>query len=481
MNWFSNAKWNAFSQFIKMITQAVNLIYITKLILPSQYGLMAMAVVVINLGMLLRDLGTSAAIIQKKKLNNGLVNSIFWLNSMIGVLLYMVIILIAKPLAALYEQPELFSILILLGISFPLSGLAATHLALLERSSKFKTVSRIEVTAALTSMVIALAMANYGFGVYSLVAQAITLSLISVVQLWIVSNWRPTFDKFIRLSDIKEIFSFSTNLSLFSLVNYFSRNADSFIVGKYMSSTILGQYNLAYRIMLFPLQSLTFVVTRSLYPILSMFQDENKQIEKAYLNSVFFILMFSAPLMIIIGHYSFPLIKVIFGNEWIKTAEILKWLSPTAIVQSIMSTSGAVFMAKGRTDMLMRLGLFSAAIQVSSFLIGVHFDIITFSKFYFIANVISFIPSMYFLMKIIGGGVGSLVVKLMPIIFAVIGMLALMQGIDRLYPDSDISGVLTLTGICIFNFSFYFLCLLSMSRSSRRFMFDKLRLKLGKI
>lgn len=481
MSLLSNAKWNAISQFFKIFVQAVNLIYLAKIIPPAQYGLMAMAVVVINLGVLLRDLGTSAAIIQKKSLSARLTNSIFWLNVSLGVFLLGVIVTLAHPLAKLYGYPELMPVLMLLGLSFPLSSCAATHLALLERESRFKTISRIEVTSALTSVIVAIVLANYDFGVYSLVAQAITLNAMSAIQFWIVSTWRPTVKNFINLDDIREIFSFSTNLSLFNLINYFSRNADSFIIGKYMSATILGQYNLAYRIMLFPLQSLTFVATRSLYPILSRHQDENDKIAKTYLNTILVILALTAPLMTIIGYYSVPVIKIFFGEQWFMTAEILKWLAPTAIIQSVLSTTGSVFMAKARTDILMRLGILGAVLQVSAFILGVKFDINTFAKFYLIANVINFFPVMYFLMKVIGGNLRDVFIKVYPVFIAVVGMLFFIGFINQTYAVDQINHVMSLALIVFCNFSFYFLCLFALSKSSRRFVYNRFRLKSEKV
>ncbi|MEG3130356.1 lipopolysaccharide biosynthesis protein [Pantoea cypripedii] len=481
MSLLSNLKWNALSQFFKIFVQAVNLIYLAKIIPPAQYGLMAMAVVVINLGILLRDLGTAAAIIQKKKLSNDLINSIFWLNVAMGVSLCCIIAILAKPLSSLYGHPELQLVLMLLGLSFPLSSCAATHLALLERESRFKTTSKIEVTSAITSVIVAVVMAHLGFGVYSLVAQAITLNLMSAIQFWVVSDWRPSLSKFIRWSDIKEIFSFSTNLSLFNLINYFSRNADSFIVGKYMSATILGQYNLAYRIMLFPLLCLTFVATRSLYPILSQHQDDNEKVEKTYLNTVFIILVITAPMMTIVGYYSFPLIRVVFGDQWLKTAEILKWLAPTAILQSVLSTSGAVFMSKGRTDLLLRLGILAAILQGTAFILGVRYDITTFAMFYLIANIINFFPLMYYMLKIMGGSFVNLFLKIYPIFIAVGAMFIFMRFISHTYSESSINGIVSLSWVFICNFSFYFLCIIAMSKTSRRFIFGKLRLKSGKV
>ena len=100
------------------------------------------------------------------------------------------------------------------------------------------------------------------------------------------------------------IVGFSANLAMFNFVNYFSRSGDSFIIGKYMSEAILGSYNLAYRIMLFPLQSLTYVATRSLYPVLSREQDNNDKIIATYNDCVFVIVMITAPLMSGIAFFS---------------------------------------------------------------------------------------------------------------------------------------------------------------------------------
>ncbi|WP_446912423.1 oligosaccharide flippase family protein, partial [Klebsiella pneumoniae] len=150
---------------------------------------------------------------------------------------------------------------------------------------------------------------------------------------------------------------------------------------------MLGSYNLAYRILLFPLQSLTFVTTRSLYPILSKTQDDNETILNTYLNCAFIVLLITSPLMTGLAFYSQPFVEIIFGPQWHLTSDVLKWLGPTAILQAVLSISGAVFMAKGRTDTLMRLGILGTFLQVGSFLIGVNYDIGKFAMCYMIANI----------------------------------------------------------------------------------------------
>lgn len=474
MSVLTNAKWNTFSQFFKMLVQLVNVIYLAKIIPPAEYGLMAMALVIINLGILLRDLGTSAAIIQRKSITFELINTVFWLNVFMGLVLALLIMISAPFISSFYEQEKLFLVLILLSLTFPLSSCAAAHLALLERKSHFKTISFIEVSSSLTAVIVAITMANMGYGVFSLVGQAIVLNLMSAIQFWRASNWRPSIKTFIDFIELRGIFGFSANLSLFNFINYFSRNADSFIIGKYMSATILGSYNLAYRLMLFPIQTLTFVANRSLYPVLSRHQDNNDLISSNYFNCVFVILVITTPLMSGLAFYSVPFVSLVFGDNWFLTAEILRWLAPTAIIQAVLSTTGAVFMAKGRTDILMRLGIFGTFLQVGAFIIGAQFDINTFAFCYFIANIINFFPVMYLLFKVIESSFLSFIGKILPIFISSLCMLIFLYVLSVFYPVKSI-----VSFVFLFSFSFagaisYIIILFLLSRIFRSFIIFKL-------
>lgn len=473
----SNAKWNMFSQIFKILVQVINIVYLAKVIPPGEYGLMAMALVVFNLGVLLRDLGTSAAIIQRKELSESLINTVFWLNVLMGVGLAIIIFSLSPIVADLYNQPKLVPVLMLLSITFPLSSCASAHLALLERDSKFKVVSIIEVTSATVSVVCAIVFAKLGFGVYSLVIQAIVLNLMSAVQFWLASSWRPMLSPFINLVELKNIFGFSANLSLFNFVNYFSRNADSFIIGKYMSAVILGNYNLAYRIMLFPLQSLTYVTTRSLYPILSRHQDDNEKISETYIKCVFVILLITTPLMSGLAFYSSPFISLVFGGQWSMTSDILKWLAPTAIIQSVLSTTGSVFMAKGRTNVLLRLGIIGAILQVSSFIIGINYSITTFAMCYLIANFLNAMPVLYCLMKTINMSSGYFFSKLYPILIATMVMLVVLYFMSSIVPTDAINSLVELILLSLLGAFSYCFAIFCLSPYIRKYTIGLIKLK----
>ena len=475
MNLLSSAKWNALSQFFKIFIQLVNMVYLATIIPPSEYGIMAMAAVIINLGVLLRDLGTASAIIQRKELSHTLINAIFWLNLILGLVLCLVVIFLSPVISSVYKQQELTPVLILLSLTFPLSSCGAVHLALLERVSLFKKISLVEVSSSLFSVLIAVVLANMGFGVYSLVIQAIIMSLSSSMLFWHYSDWRPSMPSFKTFKNLSEIYSFSANLSFFNIINYFSRNADSFVIGKYMSAFILGNYNLAYRIMLFPIASLTFVFGRSLYPILSRHQDDKDYIKKIYLDCVFYILIISAPLMTGIAVFSHPFVNIVFSPKWTLTADILIWLAPTAILQSVISTTGAVFSSQNKTGLLFVMGVIGSTLMLSAFIIGVNYDIVTFAKLYLIANIINFFPPIYFSLKLLKSNFLEFFRRIAPIIFSTLSMMLILKEVI-FTRNVKINNFWELMFFSILGALSYFIFLLFSSKEVRSIVLSKVKI-----
>ncbi|EJA4319516.1 O83 family O-antigen flippase, partial [Escherichia coli] len=199
-----------------------------------------------------------------------------------------------------------------------------------------------------------------------------------------------------------------------NMVNYFSRNSDGIIIGRFFSSAILGAYSLAYRIMLFPVQSLTSVISRSLYPVISRMQDDVNSINHVYMRTLAFISTLTLPLMMGLWSIRNEFVMEILGAKWISVVGILSWLAPTGYIQSLVSTTGTILMACGRANILFYLGVAAAVLQVSAFLIGAQFNITTLSMLYFYSNLINSFIAMYFVMKCINGSLMILIKKLVP-------------------------------------------------------------------
>lgn len=455
MSSVSNAKWVAVSQIARIFSQLANIFVLARILPPSDYGLMAMATVVTNFALLVRDLGTSAAIIQKEELGHDTINTVFWFNIIIGFTIAGLICAGAPLIAEYFKHDELINIMLVLAVVFPITCSTITHQAILERESKFKKLAFIELIASTVAMVIAVIAALSGLGVYSLVLQAILLALFSSLQIWMASDWRPRGKP--SLKELKELLPFTGHMTGFQLITYFFRNADSLIIGRFLGAASLGIYSMAYRIMLLPVQNITWAASRALFPVMSRQQNALDEMGKLYLQTLGFISFLTAPLMAGIFSVREVFVEVAFGHQWLPVAGVLAWLTAVGFMQSISSTSGTIFMAQGKTRILMWVSLFNAAIHLLAFGIGIQGGVNGVAQWYFYASVISGIVTL----KIAGSlvhcsGVQILNACLRPMLIA--GVMCLLIRTVYAYSISMWwNNIVALVGLAVLGIVFYFL------------------------
>jgi len=441
-----NAQWVAIAQVGKIALQLISMATLARLLNAQQYGVMAMATVVTNFALLMRDLGTGAAVVQSRNLSDKLLDSVFWLNLSMGVAVALILWVGAIPMAHLFGSAELPPVLWALAVIFPITASATTHQALLERRSQFKSIAQIELAALTLGVACAVAAAAAGWGVFSLVVQAIVNAVVSTLFLWKKSLWRPGRNG--SLSELKGLVGFSGNLSLFQFINYFSRNADGMIIGRFLGATVLGFYSMAYRLMLFPIQSLTSVASRALYPIMSQQQTRIADMASLYLRTIALIATITAPLMAGLFSVREAFVATAFGSGWGQVGAILMWLAPTGFLQSIMSSTGAIFMARGRTDLMMRVGIFTALTQLSAFFIGAQYDVLVLAALYMAANIINFVPVMLVTLRLLDSSLADLAKALAAPVASSLVMVVAVRLVVWACAREDATPLLTLVVAC---------------------------------
>lgn len=401
MSLLNNVKWVGFSQLVRILAQVVTIFYLTRIISPNEYGLLAMTAIVMNLATIFSDMGTASAIIQRQNITLSFYHLVYKINIFIGFIVLGAVVLISPLVVGYFERFELYNLLFMLSIIFPITAFGIVHRAKLEKEQNFKKLAKIEVFSSMVGLIVAIIMANLEFGVYSIVAQMVVVALLISIFCRISSGMKLSFFQPYERDDLKHIYHFSGNLLGFNLINYFSRNLDVILIGKYFSSVVLGAYSIAYRIMLFPVQSMTFVVSRALLPHISHDLSNAEKIRDNYFNCILIISMLTAPLMLGISALSNDFVSIFFKEAWNDMAVILCWLAPSAIIQAILSTTGAIFTAYQRTNWLFGLGCVGALLYSFSFIIGVQYDIEFFVKMYLFANILNFFPVMYLVGKIL--------------------------------------------------------------------------------
>ena len=409
MSVVSNARWIGAAQAAKVAFQFVSIAVLARLLTPSDYGLIAMVFVVGSLVSLLRDMGTTAAIVQEPQLTEDTKNMVFWINIGVGTFMSIALFALAGVIANLFRNDAVMPLLWALAPSFALMSAGAVPRALLERQSAFELVARIEIGCALLVLIVTIVAAWLGAGAMSFIYGSLAMAIVSSIAFLKYARWRP--GKLGSTQNLRRLLAFSGNLSAFNFINYFARNADSFVIGRYLGAASLGIYTNAYKVMLFPLQNMTFVANRALYPVMCR-QENTEQQRSLYLKSVAVIAMLTAPIMAGVFVLREPFIDVLLGSQWHEAANVLQWLAPIGFVQSIVSTTGTVSMVKGRTDILLRVGAFVAFLQVASFAIGVHWGIVGVAACYLVANFCGAIPALLVALRQLGSGFGALMTEL---------------------------------------------------------------------
>jgi O-antigen/teichoic acid export membrane protein len=332
----------------------------------------------------MRDMGTGAALIQKHVLNADLKNAVFLFNVLLGILITIALMALSPLLSIFFKEPRLTDVFLVLAPVFTIVSLSAVHQALLERESLFKHIAKIELTSGVAGLGGALFVALQGGGVYALITQSIVTAAVGTILFWIFSAWRPVIE--FKFTALKDIFSFSGNIFLFNFVNYLHRNADSMLIGRFLSVSELGFYNIAYRILLFPLQNITFVLSRASFPAYSRNQHNLSLVGKHYLETLETIAFITAPLMALMWALREPMITVVLGERWLPAAVVLAWLAPVGYFQSIVSTSGSILNAIGRSDVLRNLGFVGVPLLTLSFVVGLPWGIEGVAAAYCIGN-----------------------------------------------------------------------------------------------
>ena len=390
----SNARWIALTQLVKIGSQLANMFVLTRYVTPADYGLMAMAGVATNLALILRDMGTAAAIIQKKDLDDRDTSSVFWLNVLIGVLLAVGLFICAPLMASIFNESRLTDVLYCLALTFPIASTSAAHQALLERESQFQTIAGVESAASFLALVAALILAVLGAGVYSLVVQAFLMTAVATVLLWVKSPWRPTlnYDR----NSVRSVFSFSGNMTGYQLTSYIFRNSDSLIIGNIFGAAVLGVYSVAYKVMLFPVQNISWVASRALFPVMSRLQSDKIGVQDLCLKALRFVSFVTAPMMFGLAGVSDVFVQTVFGEKWAAMSPLLAYLALVGYIQVVVGVTGPVFMAMGKTNLLFRLAIVNAFTHVSLFWWGATSGGIRgLAAGYLLASLVMALPTFY--------------------------------------------------------------------------------------
>lgn len=379
--------WIAGAQIASQIISFGFGIALARLLVPQDFGLIAMVVVFTGLAGLLSDVGLGSALIQKKDTRDEHFSSVFWLNLLLGCGLMCAIFLAAPSLSAFYERPEVEGVTKVLSLGYVIGALALVPRTRLVKELSFKYIAVSDVAAMAVSGLIAVTLAFMGLGYWSLVIHSLLRGLISTALIWVLSGWRPT-TKMDR-NAIGELLGFSTSVFATRMLQYSVNNLDKLLLGKALGAQTLGLYDKAQSMMLFPLQNVSRVIGKVMFPSLSLIQTDITRVRDIYLRSTRAIALLTFPMMTGMFVVAESFVFGVLGPHWADLIPVLRIFCVAGVVSSIVTVTGSIYLSQGKAALQLRVNLVTKPITILGLVAGLHWGVLGVATGYTLALFIN--------------------------------------------------------------------------------------------
>ena len=443
-------RWGALHHLIQQGTRFGAQIFLTRLLAPSAFGLLALAFVVINLGALLSGLGLSQALVQRRDLDRKLVDAVFVGSGLLGLLLFAAVALLAGPLSTLLGDPAVEPVLRVLSVIFLFQGVEGAPNTMLLRKLLYRPFMLSSTIAVIAGAAAGVAVGLAGGDVWALVTFAVTEAVIASALAWVFALragvWRPGFTWDLR--PLRMVAGYSGAVTGNRVLIYGSRNVDNLIVGRVLGATALGYYNLAYRVMLLPIQRAAEVIASVSLPAFAKLQHDAERLRGAYLRAVHAVSVVVVPATVGLALTAHHAVPVIFGAQWEPAVTPLRILCLSGPALALVRLNSTLWEAIGRATLALTMSVIALAVLVPAFLVGVQYGIVGVSVAFTATVYVGLAPALVAIRRSTGIRVREQVGSVLPIAVAAAVMVGVGLLVDRAVPDSagDVLNLLAMAG-----------------------------------
>lgn len=389
---------NASASYICVILQLVFNGILARMLSPEDYGIVAVVSVFTTFFTVMSNMGIGPAIIQNKELTEDDISNIFSFNFYVAIATALIFVVFSMPLSKFYENNIYIPIGMLLAISLFFHTMNIVPHSYLLKQKRFMAIGVRMVVVTVASNGAAIVLAAMGYRYYALVWQAIVYAIASFA--WNYCTIRVKLKIKFSFASVKKILSFSLFQMGYSIINYFAKNIDNLVIGKFIGDSALGYYDKAYKVTLYPQNNLTNVITPAIHPILSTHQNDKKYIYAKYMNIVKILSLLGMFIGIYCHFASDEVIGILFGKQWGASVPCIAMLSLSIWAQVVTASAQSIFQSAGNPKNMFIAGLFAIAMTASAIIGGVFTgDIVKISLYLTIAFNLNFFVTYYFLIK----------------------------------------------------------------------------------
>ena len=393
----SGVKWTTVGTIVNALAALLKIAILARFLEKTDFGLMALVTFVIGFMNLFNDMGLTSAILYKQQISKKEYASLYWLNAGFSIVLYAILYFGAPLVSGFYNEPELDILIPLLGLNLLISAGGRMYKTIEYKQLLFKWITLFEILAAILSLLFAVYLAIEGYGVLSLVYSAILQYAVQNLLYFILGMKKYGMLFHFRFVETKPFLKIGMYQVGGQVINYFNRDIDILLIGKFFNAEILGGYSLAKQLIFRPAQILNPILVKVATPALAKFQDQLEQLKKNYLHLIHIVSKLNIAVYLLVIVFAPFLVQILYGNEYIELTALVRILSVYMIFRAIGNPIGSLVIATGKTHLEFYWNCFTLLILPVFIFLGAQFDIEAVAWSLVAAMVVLFYPSWKFL------------------------------------------------------------------------------------
>lgn len=350
---------------IQLIVQ----ILLARLLLPSDYGIIALIIVFITISQCFVNSGLNTALIQKKEIDDTDTSSVFYVSLLIAAVFYTILFLTAPAISAFYNEPLITPVLRVLGLTLFFGAVNSIQNAVIARNFQFKKLFGCSIISTTASGVIGISMAFLGYGVWALAGQQLSAIIASCIIMGFVVKWRPKL--LFSIKKVKGLFSFGWKLLVSGMIDIVYNNLSVLIVGKAFSTTMLGYYSKGNEYPNYIANGINGTIQAVMLPAYAKHQDDKytvKQIMRRALKTSSFVVF---PAMALLAAAAEPLVTLLLTDKWLMCVPFLQIFCCVYALWPIHTVNLQAINGIGRSDVFLKLEIVKKIIGVTILIITI--------------------------------------------------------------------------------------------------------------
>ncbi|MGD9968424.1 MAG: lipopolysaccharide biosynthesis protein [Hyphomonadaceae bacterium] len=424
------------SQLIKLPFQAASLLLLPRLLQPIDYGIYAMIDPLVTVAALILNFGIGQALIQAPALRRADVGGVFWVMAISGCAAALLMFAASPLVTMFYDDPRAGMVAAASSLFLIIAGLTNVHEGLLNRQMRFGWIAIISAAGVAAGLIVSVIAALLGAGYWSLTLGYGATSLVQVAGVWLGVGWAPREKP--EFSKVAGFYKFGGALMVGDGAIVIAREADSVLLGRYTGAAQLGFYDRANKLAITPVERINTLLQSLLLPILSRLAEEGERYRYAYLRVIRQLMLFTSPGIVAIGVTAPVLVPFLIGEQWAPAAPIFAWLTLAAIHRPVSLTMNLLFISQGRARAYLAWSIFSAAISVAAFVIGLRWGAIGVAAAFALNDLFVRLPALWWVVTRVGPiRMADLYIAAAPFAAGALACFAVVSGFQALPIQSD--------------------------------------------